>query len=147
MTAFIHFTRNARNIDTTSVTINRQAVMPGDHVKILVVIMDTHLRYEQHIAQASLKGLERAMELEGPFSRDSKAFFYIKLTLVVDYAPNIWMHADQGSLVGLINQAQKTGAEAILSTFLTVAAAVAEAKAGSCERGRAALEKTTSGSS
>ncbi len=49
-TAFIHFTRNARKIDTTPLMIKGQAVTPREYVKILGVIMDTCLKYKQHIA-------------------------------------------------------------------------------------------------
>ena len=56
-----------------------QAVMPKNHVKILGVIMDSRLKYKQHIARASTKGLEAAMELKRlrTFFGDSKSTIHI----------------------------------------------------------------------
>ncbi|KAM3552688.1 hypothetical protein MY1884_007078 [Beauveria asiatica] len=118
-TAIIHFTRNARLVDPTPIVIKEKEVVPKDHVKILGVIMDSRLKFKQHVARASTKGLEAAMELK---------------RLRVDYASNVWMHAYQDKLVGPINRVQKAGAQAIIGTFLTVATAVAEAEGNLVKR-------------
>ncbi|KAJ5531445.1 hypothetical protein N7527_004838 [Penicillium freii] len=44
-------------------TIKGQTVEPKNHVKILGVLMDTKLKYKEHISRAASKGLEAAMEL------------------------------------------------------------------------------------
>ncbi|KAM3547880.1 hypothetical protein ARSEF4850_009746, partial [Beauveria asiatica] len=131
-TAIIHFTRNARKADAAPVMIRGQAVMPKNHVKILGVIMDSRLKYKQHIARASTKGLEAAMELKrlrGLSSATARQLFTSTVVPLVDYASSVWMHAYQDKLVGPINRVQKAGAQAIVGTFLTVATAVAEAEA------------------
>ncbi|EJP61690.1 reverse transcriptase [Beauveria bassiana ARSEF 2860] len=131
-TAIIHFTRNARKADAAPVMIRGQAVMPKNHVKILGVIMDSRLKYKQHIARASTKGLEAAMELKrlrGLSSATARQLFTSTVVPLVDYASSVWMHAYQDELVGPINRVQKAGAQAIVGTFLTVATAVAEAEA------------------
>ncbi|EJP60699.1 reverse transcriptase [Beauveria bassiana ARSEF 2860] len=112
--------------------IRGQAVMPKDPVKILGVIMDSRLKYKQHIARASTKGLEAAMELKrlrGLSAATARQLFTSTVVPLVDYAASVWMHAYQDKLVGPINRVQKAGAQAIVGTFLTVASAVAEAEA------------------
>ncbi len=60
----IHFTRKAYKADMEPFTIKGQVVHPKNHVKILGVVMDSRLRYKEHIARAASKGLEAAMELK-----------------------------------------------------------------------------------
>lgn len=129
--AFIHFIRSARKIGTTPVMIKGQAVAPRDHVKILGVIMDTRLTYKQHIARASTKGLEAATKLKrlrGLSAATARQQFASTVIPLADYAANVWMHAYQDKLIRPIKRVQKAGAQAIVGTFLTVAAAVAEAE-------------------
>ncbi|KAM3552687.1 hypothetical protein MY1884_007077 [Beauveria asiatica] len=130
-TAIIHFTRNARLVDPTPIVIKEKEVVPKDHVKILGVIMDSRLKFKQHVARASTKGLEAAMELKrlrGLSAATARQLFISTVVPLVDYASNVWMHAYQDKLVGPINRVQKAGAQAIIGTFLTVATAVAEAE-------------------
>lgn len=134
-TAIIHYTRNARLVDPTPVVIKGQAVIPRDHVKVLGVIMDFRLKYKQHIARASTKGLEAVMELKRPrglSAATARQLFTSTVVPLVDYASNVWMHAYQDKLV---NRVQKAGAQAIVGTFLTVATAVAEAEANPVSAG------------
>ncbi|EJP60776.1 reverse transcriptase [Beauveria bassiana ARSEF 2860] len=94
--------------------------------------MDSRLKFKQHIARASTKGLEAAMELKrlrGLSAATARQLFISTVVPLVDYASNVWMHAYQDKLVGPINRVQKAGAQAIVGTFLTVATAVAEAEA------------------
>ncbi|KAJ6103447.1 hypothetical protein N7486_005874 [Penicillium sp. IBT 16267x] len=60
-TAIIHFAPKVHKTDQGSFNIKGQTVMPRDHVKILGVLMDTRLKYKEHIARAASKGLEAAM--------------------------------------------------------------------------------------
>jgi hypothetical protein len=62
-TAIIHFAPKVHKTDQEPFTIKGQTVVPRDHVKILGVLMDTRLKYKEHIARAASKGLEAAMEL------------------------------------------------------------------------------------
>ncbi|PSS18318.1 hypothetical protein M430DRAFT_85163, partial [Amorphotheca resinae ATCC 22711] len=45
-------------------TIKGQEVRPKTSVKILRVIIDTKLKYKEHITRAASKGLEAAIELK-----------------------------------------------------------------------------------
>lgn len=131
-TAVIHFTRNARRVDATPVSVKGQLIHPKEHTKILGVIMDSRLKFRQHVAMAASKGLEAAMELKrlrGLSARTARQLFMATVTPAVDYASNVWMHVYQEKLMAPINRVQRTGAQAIVGTFLTVATAVAEAEA------------------
>ncbi|KAK9853412.1 hypothetical protein MYU51_006493 [Penicillium brevicompactum] len=121
-----------RKSDHSPFTIKGQTVVPKDHVKILGVLMDTRLKYKEHIARAASKGLEAAMglrRLRGLSPATARQLFASTVAPVVDYASNVWMHACKDKAMGPINRVQRVGAQAIVGTFLTVATSVAEAEA------------------
>ncbi|OQE51795.1 hypothetical protein PENNAL_c0503G05484, partial [Penicillium nalgiovense] len=131
-TAIIHFAPKASKLDSKPFTIKGETVEPRDHVKVLGVIMDTRLKYKEHIARAASKGLEAAMELRrlrGLSPATARQLFTSTVAPVVDYASNVWMHAFKNKNIGPINRVQRVGAQAIVGTFLTVATSVAEAEA------------------
>ncbi|KAI2928635.1 hypothetical protein CBS147321_10997 [Aspergillus niger] len=131
-TTIIHFTPKAYKLDREPFTIKGQTVEPKDHVKILGVLMDTSLKYKEHIARAASKGLEAVMELRrlrGLSPSTARQLFTSTVAPVVDYASNVWMHAFKNKATGPINRVQRVGAQAIIGTFLTVATSVAEAEA------------------
>ena len=131
-TAIIHFAPKASKLDSEPFTIKGETVEPRDHVKVLGVIMDTRLKYKEHIAKAASKGLEAAMELRrlrGLSPATARQLFTSTVAPVVDYASNVWMHAFKNKNIGPINRVQRVGAQAIVGTFLTVATSVAEAEA------------------
>ncbi|KAJ6136898.1 hypothetical protein N7497_012150 [Penicillium chrysogenum] len=112
-TAIIHFAPKTRKSDHDPFTIKGQTVVPQDHVKILGLLMDTRLKYKEHIARAASKGLEAAMELRrlrglAQHQRGS-------------YSPRRWRRSWTTPPI--------VGAQAIVGTFLTVATSVAEAEA------------------
>lgn len=131
-TAIIHFTRTIYKTDAQPFTIKGQIVKPQDHVKVLGVLMDTKLKYKEHIWRAASKGLEAAMELKrlrGLSPSTARQLFTCTVAPGVDYASNVWMHACKNKLAGPINRIQRVAAQAIVGTFLTVATSVAEAEA------------------
>lgn len=131
-TAIIHFAPKMRKSDHESFIIKGQTVVPKDHVKILGVLMDTRLKYKEHMARAASKGLEAAMELRrlrGLSPATARQLFTSTVAPVVDYASNVWMHACKDKAMGPINRVQRVGAQAIVGTFLKVATSVAEAEA------------------
>ncbi|KAJ5921578.1 Transposon I factor [Penicillium verhagenii] len=94
--------------------------------------MDTRLKYKEHMARAASKGLEAAIELRqlhGLSPATARQLFTSTVAPVVDYASNVWMHACKDKAMGPINRVQRVGAQAIVSTFLTVATSIAEAEA------------------
>ena len=94
--------------------------------------MDVGLRYKEHIAKAATKGLAAAMALRrlrmiSPST--ARQLFSATVAPVVDYASNVWKHACGAQADAMINRVQKIGAQAITSTFRTVATAIAETEA------------------
>jgi hypothetical protein len=63
-TAIIHFTRKPYKSESEPFNIKGQEVQPKNYVKILGVVMDAKIKYKEHIARASSKGLEAALELK-----------------------------------------------------------------------------------
>ncbi|KAJ5385753.1 hypothetical protein N7509_008294 [Penicillium cosmopolitanum] len=131
-TVIIHFAPKARKVDREPFTIKGQTVVPKNKVKILGVLIDTRLKYKEHIARAASKGLEAAIELRrlrGLSPATARQLFSSTVAPAVDYASNVWMHAFKNQNMGPINRVQRLGAQAIVGTFLTVATSVAEAEA------------------
>ncbi|KAJ6437917.1 reverse transcriptase [Purpureocillium lavendulum] len=108
-TTIVHFTRGTARNDV-SFWIKGTEVKPKASAKILGVIMDSGLRYQEHMARAAQKGLTAAMNLRrlkllSP--RVARQLFMATVAPAMDYASN-----------------------AITGSFQTVATAVAEAEAG-----------------
>jgi hypothetical protein len=131
-TVIIHFTRQPYRTSTTPFTIKGEAIAPKETAKILGVIMDSGLRYVQHIGKATTKGLLAAMALKrlrlvSPST--ARQLFRATVAPVVDYASNVWLHACGYRGMALMNRIQRIGAQAVIGAFRTVATAVAEAEA------------------
>lgn len=97
-TAIIQFTPKTRKSDHGPFNIKGQTVVPKNDVKILGVLMDIRLKYKEHIARASSKGLEAAMELrqlQGLSPATARQLFTLTVAPVVDHASNVWMHASR----------------------------------------------------
>lgn len=122
-TVIIHFTRRSDRVSTRPFTIKGEAIAPKETAKILGVIMDSGLRYVQHIGKAATKGLLAAMALKrlrlvSPST--ARQLFGATVAPVVDYASNVWMHACGCKGMALINRIQRVGAQAITGAFRTV---------------------------
>jgi hypothetical protein len=101
-------------------------------VEILGVIMDSKLKYREHMARAASKGLGAVIELrrlKGLSPATARQLFSATVTPVVDYTFNVWRHECRYKSAIPINRVQKIGAQAIVGTFMTVATSVAEAEA------------------
>jgi hypothetical protein len=106
-TAIIHFTPKVYKSKQEPFIIKEQAVEPKDHVKILGVVMDTRLKYKEHIARTVSKGLEAVIKLQHLRNLSPSTvwqLFTSTVTPVVDYASNVWMHAFKDKAVGPINR-------------------------------------------
>ena len=131
-TILIHFTRRGDRTNTAPFTIKGETVTPSKTAKILGVVMDTELRYKQHVAKAATRGLRAAMALRrlrmvSPST--ARQLFGTTVAPVVDYASNVWKHACGWKTMPSMNRVQSIGAQAIAGTFRTVATAIAEAEA------------------
>jgi hypothetical protein len=131
-TTIIHFSRIAGRINTTPFIIKGKIVTPKDTAKILGVVMDSELRYKQHIANAATKGLKAAMALRrlriiSPST--ARQLFEAIVAPVMDYASSVWMHACGWKTMPAMNRVQRIGAQAITGVFYTVVTTIGEAEA------------------
>ena len=131
-TALIHFTRTPSRQNTDLVLVKGQEVKPTTSTKIFGVIMDSELRFRQHIARASTRGLAAAMALRrlrylSPST--ARRLFEATVAPVVDYASCIWMHRCTGLSCSALKRVQRVGAQAVTGCFKTVATAIAESEA------------------
>ena len=131
-TVLVHFTRTTHRSCSAPIAFKGEAIAPKSEVKILGVIMDSALRYRNHIARTATKALNAALALKrlkmlSPVS--ARQLFNATVAPVIDYASNVWMHAAKESGMATLNRAQKIGAQAITGAFRTVAVAIAEAEA------------------
>ncbi|KJZ68284.1 hypothetical protein HIM_12324 [Hirsutella minnesotensis 3608] len=131
-TTIVHFTRaTVRNSDRPFL-IRGQEVQPKKNAKILGVIMDDELRFQEHMVKAAANGLNAAMglrRLKMLSPRGSRQVFEATVAPAMDYASNVWTHALRANHVGWMNKAQMVGAQAITGAFRTVAKTVAMAEA------------------
>ena len=131
-TALIHFIKNCKLESNLPVNIKGTEVLLKDEVKILGVIMDSGLRFKNHIKKISGKGLRAALALKRmraltPLA--ARQLFNATVVPVIDYASSIWMHAVGSATVKTIRQVQKLGGQAITGAFNTVAGGVVKAEA------------------
>ena len=131
-TVVVHFTRNTARSDKAPFLIKGRVVEPKSSAKILGVIMDSRLRYKEHMARAAAKGLSAAMclkRLKMLPPRAARQLFTATVAPTMDYAASVWAHACGARELGWLRRAQRVGAQAITGAFRTVATAVAEAEA------------------
>jgi hypothetical protein len=131
-TAFIHFTRNSSQSADESITVKGQEVRPTSSVKILCLVMDSRLRYQEHAARAATRGLQAAIALKrlrGLSPSVTRKLFNATVSPVVDYASSVWMHARRASAERVLMRVQKISGQAVVGCFRTVSTAVAELEA------------------
>jgi hypothetical protein len=131
-TAFIHFTRNSSQTADESITVKEQEVRPTSSVKILGLVMDSRLRYQEHAARAATRGLQAAMALKrlrGLSPSVTRKLFNATVAPVVDYASSVWMHVRKASAERVLTRVQRIGGQAVVGCFRTVGTAVAELEA------------------
>lgn len=95
-------------------------------------MLDSELRFKQHVARASSRALEAAIELQrlkGLPPSTARQLFTAMVAPVMDYASNVWRYACGTRLTRPVNRVQRVAAQAIIGTFGKVATAVGEAEA------------------
>ena len=88
-TALIHFIRNSRLQGNSPINIKGLKVLPCTETKILGVLMDSELRFKNHIKKVSYKGLKAALTLKRMrvlILSAARQLFRATVALVVDYA-------------------------------------------------------------
>ena len=131
-TALVHFTRNIRLQSSTPLYIKGVEVRPQEETKILGVVMDSELRFKNHIKKMSIRGLKAVLALKRMRTLTTAAarqLFNATVAPVINYASAVWMHTLGPATTKTIRQIQKLGGQAITGAFSSVAGAVSEAEA------------------
>ena len=95
-TALVYFMRNSRLQCSRPINIKDTEVFPRAETKILGVLLDSKLRYKNHIKRISYKGLKAAFALKHMRALTpslARQLFGATVAPVVDYALFIWMHS------------------------------------------------------
>ena len=123
-TAIVHFKRKPMQDKHGALYHQGTNSLAKGACKFLGLIMDAQLKYREHVARAASKGLEAAMmlrRLRGLSPSIALQLFTSTVVPTVDYASSVGMHVFKDRLLGPINRVQKTGAQAIIGTFSTMA--------------------------
>ena len=124
--------RNSRLQCSRPINIKDTEVFPRAETKILGVLLDSKLRYKNHIKRISYKGLKAAFALKRmrvltPSS--AHQLFGATVAPVIDYVLSIWMHSLGTSTSKIMRQIQKLNSQAVIGAFSIVVEAIIEAEA------------------
>ena len=132
-TAFIHFTRAASKWSEDPLVVKENEVHPQREVKILGVVLDHELRFQQHAARAAKRGVAAALALKrikGMTAKVARQLFTATVAPTCDYASPIWSNKVTTRARRMLEQVHRIGVQAIVGAFRTVSLARAEVEAG-----------------
>ncbi|KAJ0132998.1 C2H2 type master regulator of conidiophore development brlA [Fusarium oxysporum f. sp. albedinis] len=109
-TTVVHFTRVTERTSHRPFMIKGEEVKPKQEAKILGVVMDTKLRFREHMARAATKCLSAAMCLRRlkmlpPLT--ARQLFVATVAPAMDYASVVWSHARGERELRWLNGAQR----------------------------------------
>lgn len=96
--------------------IKGKTITPKDSGKILGLVMDSQLRYREHMAKAATRGLRAAMclrRLKMVTPRTARQLFVATVAPTMDYASNVWSHRRGVRETKWLNEAQKIPSSAV----------------------------------
>jgi hypothetical protein len=131
-TTFIHFTRKRMIGPAPSIQMHGLQIGPSESVKILGVIMDSHLRYRLHTVKAAKRGVDAALalsRLRGLRPESARRLFTSTVAPVVDYASSIWSLKLNKNDHQKLDASQRIAAQAITGAWKTTSLAIAEGEA------------------
>ena len=88
----IHFTRNANRRSNSPFIIKEKTITLSSTAKILRVVMNSKLRYTQHVTKATTRGLCAAMTLRRlrlVSSSTARQLFEMTVAPVMNYASSV----------------------------------------------------------
>ena len=91
-TALVHFTRNPKLRSNKPLNIKGADIQPQNETKILGVVMDSKLRYKNHVKRISNKGLKAALALKQMRALSpptARQLFIATVAPVINYASSI----------------------------------------------------------
>ncbi len=131
-----HFTRNKKRLSAPggekSLVLKGVAIQPSPRLKLLGVVLNQHLQYQEHISKAAKKGLLATLalkRLKNLRPETVKRFYNSTVIPVTDYTSVIWAPNASKSALSPLFQVQRLGAQAIVGVFRTVSLLVAESEA------------------
>lgn len=97
-TVLTHFTRkkhklSAKGATSAHIKFGQEIIRPKPEVKLLRVVFDQKLTYNQHIARVAKRGIKAALalsRLKNLKPEISRLLFTSTVAPVVDYASSIW---------------------------------------------------------
>lgn len=132
-TAFIHFTRTTGKWSEDALVVKEKEIHPQREVKILGVVLDHELRFQQHVARAAKRGVAAALALKrikGMTAKVARQLFTATVAPTCDYASPVWTVNMTKRSTRMLEQVQRIGAQAIVGAFRTVSLVRAEMEAG-----------------
>ena len=128
-----NFTRNKKRLSApggeNSLALNGVAIQPSPRLKLLGVLLDQRLQYQEHISKAAKKGLLATLALQRLKNlrpETVKRLYNSTVILVTDYASVIWTPNASKSALSPLSQVKRLGAQAIVGAFRTVSLLVIE---------------------
>ena len=95
------------------------------------MVIDSELRYKNHVKKISNKGLKTALtvkQMRVLSPTTARQLFIATVAPVIHYASSIWMHTVGPSTTKVIRQIQKLRGQSITGAFSSVAEAIVEAE-------------------
>lgn len=131
-----HFTRNKKKLFAPgrdlSLALNGAAIKPSFRLKLLWVVLDQRLQYQEHISKAAKKGVLATLalkRLKNLRPKTVKRLYNSTVAPVTDYASVIWAPNASKSALSPLTQVQRLGAQAVIGAFRKVSLLVAESEA------------------
>lgn len=131
-----HFTRNKKAIESTAATkslkLNGACIQPSPNLKLLGVVLDQKLKYQEHIGNEVKRGIDAVLALKRLRNlrpETARQLYNSIVTPVTDYASVIWAPNTSISVLNQLDKVQRIVCQAIVGAFKTVSLTVAESEA------------------
>jgi len=133
-TVFVHYTRSRRQgaVSDKVLTFKGEDIKLTCAAKILGVIMDSALKFRQHLARASKRAVAAAQavrRMKNMRPSTTRQLVSSMVFPVVDYASVVWSPGATDRTLAALKTVQRTSAQAVIHGFRTVSLEIAETEA------------------
>ncbi len=133
-TAFVHYTRSQEpsRTSTNPLRFKEEDIHSSSSAKILGVILDSGLRFRQHLAKATKRAVAAATAVKRMWRLSPPVVRQLVNSVVFpvsDYASLVWYPGRAAKTIASLNMIQRTAAQAIIHGFKTVSLEIAETEA------------------
>jgi hypothetical protein len=137
-TGLVHFTRRPKEGEQNGPDLQFQGrdIAPSEHIKLLGVILDSKMKFHQHVARMTAKATRQCLaikRLRGVRPKQVRQLYNATVTPIMDYCASAWYGPGKWgnlSLLRNMEKVQRIGAQAIILSFRATALTVAQAEAG-----------------